>query len=112
MTPINRSPWCVVTAKTGRQQIMMICEFCLLHSPDGTCRLGLTIPKTMKCREFAPGIEKFCAKPTDFVSVYQIVEMAKFFGLEKTELKKVRIIAERRAVYESGENVLTANDVL
>ena len=80
---------------------MIICEFCLLHSPEGECRLGLNIPKTMKCREFSPGIEKFCAEPTDFVSPNQIVEMARFFGLEKTELKKVTIIAERRVVYES-----------
>ena len=80
---------------------MIICEFCLLRSPEGSCRLGLNIPKSMKCREFAPGMENFCAKPADFVSVYQIVEMAKFFGIEKTELKKVKIIAERRAVYDS-----------
>ena len=51
----------------------------------------------MKCREFAPGIERFCAKRTYFVSPNQIVEMARFFGLERTELKKVKIIAERRA---------------
>ena len=75
---------------------MIICEFCLHHSQEGACRLGLRIPKTMKCREFAPGIERFCEKPTDFVSPNQIVEMAKFFGLEKTELKKIKIIAERR----------------
>ena len=79
---------------------MIICEFCLHHSPQGECRLGLNIPKKMKCCEFTPGIDKFCAKPTDFVSPNQIVEMAKFFGLERTELKKVRIIAERRAADE------------
>jgi len=55
----------------------------------------------MKCREFSPGIAKFCAKPKDFVSVYQIVEMAKFFGIQRTELKKVQMIAERRATDES-----------
>lgn len=55
----------------------------------------------MKCREFAPGMEKFCAKPTDFVSPNQIIEMARFFGLERTELKKVKIIAERRVADES-----------
>jgi hypothetical protein len=55
----------------------------------------------MKCREFAPGIEKFCAKSTDFVSSNQITDMARFFGLEKTELKKVRIVAERRVAEES-----------
>jgi hypothetical protein len=79
---------------------MTICDFCLHRSQDGSCDLGLNIPKTMKCREFAPGMQKFCAKPSDFVSVDQIVEMARFFGIEKTELKKVRIIAERRASQE------------
>jgi len=80
---------------------MTICDFCLLHSAESGCRLGLNIPKTMKCREFAPGIEKFCSEPADFVSPNQIVEMAKFFGLERTELKKVKIIAERRVADES-----------
>jgi hypothetical protein len=48
----------------------------------------------MRCREFHPGIEKFCANPADFVSPHQIVEMARFFGLNGTELKKVKIVAE------------------
>jgi hypothetical protein len=77
---------------------MIICEFCLHRSREGGCHLDLNIPKGMKCREFAPGIEKFCAEPTDFVSPNQIVEMAKFFGIEKAELKKVKIIAEQRVV--------------
>ena len=81
---------------------MIICDFCLLRIPGGACRIGLNTPKTMKCREFAPGIERFCAKPTDFVSPNQITDMARFFGIEKTELKKVRIIAERRVTEESS----------
>ena len=80
---------------------MIICDFCLLHSQKGECRLGLNIPKTMKCRAFTPGMEKFCAKPTDFVSPNQIMDMARFFGIEKTELKKVKRIAERRVADES-----------
>lgn len=80
---------------------MIVCDFCLLRLQEGACGLGLTIPKTMKCREFSPGIERFCAKPTDFVSPTQIIDMARFFGLEKTELKKVKIIAERRVADES-----------
>ena len=80
---------------------MIICDFCLLRSEKGECRVGLNIPKTMKCREFSPGIEKFCVKPTDFVSPNQIIDMASFFGLGKTELKKVKIIAERRLAEES-----------
>jgi hypothetical protein len=76
---------------------MIICDFCVHHSQQGVCGIGLNIPKTMKCREFTPGIEKFCAQPADFVSPSQIVEMARFFGLDRTELKKVKIIAERVA---------------
>lgn len=73
---------------------MTICEFCLQYS-NGSCAVGLNLPKTMRCREFAPGLEKFCADPADFVSPNQIVEMAKHFGIDKTELKKVKIMAER-----------------
>lgn len=80
---------------------MIICDFCLNFSSDGSCRLGLKIPKTMRCREFNPGMEKFCADPTDFVSPNQIVEMARYFGINKTELKKVRIIADQRVVEDS-----------
>ena len=82
---------------------MIICDFCLLRSPEGACRLGLNIPKTMKCREFAPGMDKFCAKPSDFVSADQILEMARFFGLERTELKKVKLIAERRLADDASK---------
>jgi hypothetical protein len=77
---------------------MTICEFCKHYSTEGSCRIGLNIPKTMKCREFAPSMEKFCANPADFVSPSQIVEMARFFGLDKTELKKVNTLAQKRAV--------------
>jgi hypothetical protein len=76
---------------------VIICDFCLLRSQEGACRIGLNIPKTMKCREFAPGIERFCAKPADFVSLNQITDMARFFGLEKTELKKVKTLMAYRS---------------
>lgn len=75
---------------------MIICEFCLQYSAEGKCNLGLNIPKGMTCREFTPGLEKFCANPADYVSPKQIIEMATYFGIQKTELKKVRIIAERQ----------------
>jgi hypothetical protein len=74
---------------------MTICEFCL-HFSNGSCGVGMNLPKTMRCREFSPGVEKFFADPADFVSPNQMVEMARFFGIDKAELKKVRIIAERR----------------
>jgi hypothetical protein len=72
---------------------MIVCEFCLHHTQDGKCQLGLNIPKGMSCREFAPGIEKFCADPKDFVNQNQIVQMATFFGFQRTELKKIRQMA-------------------
>ncbi len=74
---------------------MIVCEFCLNYTSASECRLGLKIPKAMSCREFGPGIERFCADPKDFVSPGQIVQMATFFGFRKTELKKVRSMAER-----------------
>jgi hypothetical protein len=49
----------------------------------------------MSCRDFGPGIEKFCSDPKDFVSSNQIVEMATFFGMKGTELKKVKLMASR-----------------
>lgn len=72
---------------------MIVCEFCLHQTADGDCRLGLNIPKGMSCREFSPGMEKFCADPKDFVDQNQIVKMATFFGFQRTELKKIKIMA-------------------
>ncbi len=72
---------------------MIICEFCLKFQESGHCALGLNIPKTMSCREFVPGMEKFCSDPSDFVSVSQIIQMATFFGIKGTEMKKVKLIA-------------------
>jgi len=73
---------------------MIICEFCLQYRQDGKCALGLNIPKGMSCREFGPGMERFCSDPKDFVNPNQIVQMATFFGFKKAELKKVKLMAE------------------
>jgi len=53
----------------------------------------LKIPKGMSCREFYPGLQKFCANPNDFVDSRQVLEMAKFFGIKGTELKKIKLMA-------------------
>ncbi len=82
---------------------MTVCEFCRQYTQRGECGVGLKIPKTMSCREFKPGIEKFCADPKDFVSENQIVQMSTFFGFHRTELKKIKIMAAteaKRAVAE------------
>lgn len=75
--------------------MMIACEFCVRYEPDGKCGLGLNIPKAMGCREFDPGMEKFCSDPKDFVSSRQIVEMAMHFGIKGTELKKVKRMIAR-----------------
>jgi hypothetical protein len=47
----------------------------------------------MGCREFVPGIDKFCSNPNDFVSADQIAQMANYFGIKGMELKKVKAMA-------------------
>ena len=82
---------------------MTVCEFCRHYTSGAKCGLGLNIPKTMSCRDFKPGIEKFCADPKDFVSENQIVQMSTFFGFQRTELKKIKVMAAteaKRAVAE------------
>jgi hypothetical protein len=74
---------------------MAICEFCLEFTKDGKCTIGLDIRKGMTCREFRPGMEKFCSDPKDFVNPGQIVQMANYFGIGRTELKKVKLMATR-----------------
>ena len=76
---------------------MTVCEFCLNYTKSGTCTIGLDLRKGMTCREFRPGIEKFCADPKDFVSEGQIIEMATYFGFVRTELKKVKLMATQAA---------------
>jgi hypothetical protein len=49
----------------------------------------------MGCREFVPSLERFCSEPKDFVSHAQIVQMATFFGMKGSELRKVNLMASR-----------------
>ncbi len=84
---------------------MKICEFCLHYRSDEQCELGLKIPKTMSCREFGPGLHKFCDDPTDYRSANQIVQMAIHFGIKGSELKKVKLMASQA---ESSRTATTA----
>jgi hypothetical protein len=58
----------------------------------------------MSCRDFKPGIEKFCADPKDFVSENQIVQMSTFFGFQRNRIeRKIKAMAAteaKRAVAE------------
>lgn len=80
---------------------MTICEFCLQFR-NGQCTFGLNLPKGMGCREFDPGMEKFCSEPKDFKNAIQIIQMATFFGIKGTELKKVKLIAKREEELRSA----------
>jgi len=74
---------------------MIICELCLYYRQQTECSLGLKLPKGMSCREFVPGLERFCSNPNDFVNSHQVVGMATFFGMKGSELKKVKLMAAR-----------------
>jgi hypothetical protein len=74
---------------------MIVCELCTYYSASATCELELKIPKGMSCREFCPGMQKFFDNPKDFVDSNQVIGMAKFFGMKGTELKRVKLMAER-----------------
>ena len=80
---------------------MIACDFCKHFQQDGRCYLGLKIPKAMGCREFAPTLEKFCSEPKDFVSHAQIVQMATFFGMKGSEMKKVNLMASHEETARS-----------
>lgn len=69
---------------------MILCELCKLQSPDNNCSRGNPLPKKMRCTDFAPGIERFCASPADYAGKKQIYQMALFFGLKGQELKRVQ----------------------
>lgn len=81
---------------------MIVCEFCR-HFQQGECRLGLNTPKTMSCREFGPSMEQFCSDPKDFVDSGQIVQMARFFGFQRTEMKKIKLMADEEEGQRSRE---------
>lgn len=73
---------------------MTVCEFCD-HYQRGECRIGLKLPKKMACHEFVPAIAQFCSDPKDFVNTNQIVGMARHFGFQKMELKKITLMAAK-----------------
>ncbi|HZS44455.1 MAG TPA: hypothetical protein VFC63_05090 [Blastocatellia bacterium] len=83
---------------------MIICDLCLQLEASGRCGLGLRLPKTMRCHDFQPGIEKFCAKPSDFAGQAQITQMATYFGVKGQELKKIMLIASKEDALRANHN--------
>lgn len=68
---------------------MKLCEFCVLRQADSKCSRGHKPPGKMRCVDFTPGIERFCASPTDYVGTEQLRQMALYFGIAGRELKRV-----------------------
>jgi hypothetical protein len=69
---------------------MTLCELCKLQEADNRCANGLTPPTKMRCADFTPGMERFCATPADYANKDQRYQMALFFGLKGKELKRVQ----------------------
>jgi len=61
----------------------------------------------MACHEFEASFEKFCSDPKDFVGRAQIVQMATYFGMKGSELKKVNLMAARE---ESERSLLATRE--
>ena len=89
---------------------MVLCEFCVLQQADKSCAAGRTIPKKMKCVDFAPGIERFCSTPADYVGREQLKQMAVFFGLAGKELKLVLALSEARKELPLAGEALPATE--
>jgi hypothetical protein len=83
------------TLKRPTRETMILCELCTLQQADQRCSKGLNMPKKMKCPDFNPGIERFCAVPEDYKGPDQLHQMASFFGLQGKELKRVHALKER-----------------
>ncbi len=69
---------------------MTLCELCALQDVNKRCAKSLPPPPKMRCAEFTPGIERFCATPADYANKDQRYQMALFFGLKGKELKRVQ----------------------
>lgn len=74
---------------------MKLCELCVHQGADGSCSAGRSAPQKMRCVEFTPGIERFCAAPEDYTGPAQLQEMAVFFGLAGKELRRVLALTKQ-----------------
>lgn len=83
---------------------MTLCEFCVLQQSNASCANGHTIPQKMRCVDFTPGIEKFCATPADYAGAEQLKQMAMFFGLAGKELKRVLLLTDAATKSEKAKS--------
>jgi hypothetical protein len=49
----------------------------------------------MRCIDFTPSIERFCATPAEYTGLAQLKQMALFFGLAGKELQRVLEIGSK-----------------
>ncbi|HZS04911.1 MAG TPA: hypothetical protein VFD58_08765 [Blastocatellia bacterium] len=89
---------------------MTLCEFCVLQQKDKQCSYGHSTPKKMRCPDFTPAIERFCATPADYTGREQLRQMALFFGLAGKELRRVLAMSEVwREAHPAAEAPLTSD---
>jgi hypothetical protein len=74
---------------------MKLCEFCIRQNADGSCAAGRPPPQKMRCVDFTPSIERFCATPADYTGRAQLKQMAVFFGLAGKELQRVLALGSK-----------------
>jgi hypothetical protein len=86
---------------------MKLCELCVHQEADKRCSVGRAVPQKMRCVEFKPGIERFCATPEDYTGPAQIRQMAIFFGLAGKELQRVLALAKQNPAPMPPEGALT-----
>ena len=75
--------------------IMKLCELCIHQQATGNCAVSRPVPLKMRCTDFTPGIERFCATPADYTGREQLKQMAVFFGLTGKELRRVLTLGAR-----------------
>jgi hypothetical protein len=61
---------------------------CGWQNADGSCATGHRPPQKMRCIDFTPSIERFCATPADYTGLAQFKQMALFFGFAGKELQR------------------------
>jgi hypothetical protein len=74
---------------------MKLCDFCIHQNADGSCAAGRPQPQKMRCVDFTPSIERFCATPEDYTGRAQLKQMAVFFGLAGKELQRVLALGSK-----------------
>lgn len=56
-------------------------------------------------------MDQFCSDPKDFVDLRQIMQMAKYFGFQRIELKKIKLMAAEEDTLRAQKRIDQASAV-